>query len=135
MSEPFQKFNVLIVDDEMYVRELVEDMLLETGIFNFIIHASDGHEAWTKLQNMKFDLVILDINMPKKNGQELIEQLNLHNKLGEQKILISSGHLDSVGVKQAIEQNVKNFVIKPYSEETFVDKVYSLLGVDRKVVV
>ncbi len=133
MNQIDAKYSVLVVDDEALVRDLIEDMLLETGLFKFIIFASDGQEAWGKLQNQSFDLIILDINMPKKTGHELIELMNLHKKMGEQKILISSGHLDSMGVNLAIKQNVKNFIIKPFSSVSLTDKVFKLLGIERKV--
>jgi YesN/AraC family two-component response regulator len=127
------KYSVLIADDEDCVRELIEDILVETGMFKFIIHAKDGAEAWSKLQHQTFDLLILDINMPKTNGHELIKLLKFHKKLANQKVLISSGHLGSVGVKTFLENNVKDFIIKPYSPESFIEKVYGLLNIKAKL--
>ena len=67
--------NTLIVDDSQMVRDVLRDFLEAEGSFKIIGEAADGEEGVQKILSMDPDLVTLDIEMPKMNGLEVIEEV------------------------------------------------------------
>jgi len=67
--------NTLIVDDSAMVRDVLRDFLESEGSFNIIGEAVDGEDGIQKILSMNPDLVTLDIEMPKKTGLEVIEEV------------------------------------------------------------
>ncbi|MDR0324234.1 MAG: chemotaxis-specific protein-glutamate methyltransferase CheB [Treponema sp.] len=65
--------NTLIVDDSALVRQIIRDFLESDGNFRIIAEAADGEDGIQKILSLNPDLVTLDIEMPKKNGLEVIE--------------------------------------------------------------
>ena len=65
--------NTLIIDDSVMARNIIRDFLEEEGSFRIIGEAGDGEEGIQKILSLNPDLVTLDIEMPKKNGLEVIE--------------------------------------------------------------
>ncbi|MCL2765736.1 MAG: chemotaxis-specific protein-glutamate methyltransferase CheB [Treponema sp.] len=66
--------NTLIVDENIIVRKALKDFLEADGSFNIIGEAADGEEGLQKILSLNPDLVTLDIEMPKMNGFEVIEE-------------------------------------------------------------
>jgi CheY-like chemotaxis protein len=64
---------ILIVDDDLYIRELYEEVLKGEG--NEVETAVDGNEALEKLSKNTYDLVLLDVMMPKLDGLEVLGQI------------------------------------------------------------
>jgi two-component system chemotaxis response regulator CheB len=67
--------NTLIVDDSALARDILRDFLEGDGNFRIIGEAADGEEGIQKILSLNPDLVTLDIEMPKKNGLEVIEEV------------------------------------------------------------
>jgi two-component system chemotaxis response regulator CheB len=67
--------NTLIVDDSALARDIIRDFLEAEGSFHIIGEAADGEEGIQKILSLNPDLVTLDIEMPKKNGLEVIEEV------------------------------------------------------------
>ncbi|GAB5559178.1 MAG: hypothetical protein SynsKO_08250 [Synoicihabitans sp.] len=74
MSEDSNQFTALIVDDELYFRRFITQAIGKLGVNN-VVQASDGFEAVTQFEATKPDMVILDINMPNKDGLETLRDL------------------------------------------------------------
>ena len=76
---PAKKRKVLLVDDDPAIRQILVRLLSEE---NFeVLTAADGVEALEKANASKFDLVLLDLNLPVKNGWDTFEQLSMKNPL------------------------------------------------------
>jgi two-component system chemotaxis response regulator CheB len=73
------KINTLIVDDSALARDIIRDFLEADKTFNIIGEAIDGEDAIQKIMYLNPDLVTLDIEMPKKNGLEVIEAVMKEN--------------------------------------------------------
>ena len=65
--------HILVVDDDDRIKELVKQYLSENGYL--ITTAKDAFEAKDKIETIKFDLMVLDIMMPKKSGLELTSEI------------------------------------------------------------
>lgn len=74
MSTDSSNFTALLVDDELYFRRFISQVIGKSGVSN-IVQAADGFEAVTQSEATKPDMVILDINMPNKNGLATLRDL------------------------------------------------------------
>lgn len=75
-TAPVRRLRVLVADDSITTRTL-EKNILETAGFEVHV-AIDGVEAWERLNEMDFDVVISDVEMPNMNGLELVERIKSH---------------------------------------------------------
>ena len=66
---------VLIVDDSVFMRTVIRDMLAEDASIEIVGTAANGLDALEKIQSFSPDLVTLDIEMPKMNGLEVLKEL------------------------------------------------------------
>src|SRR5450759_356424 len=66
---------VLVVDDSAFMRKLIAEMVESNGAFRVIGTAGDGVEALQKVRSLKPDIVTLDIEMPRLNGLQALEQI------------------------------------------------------------
>jgi response regulator of citrate/malate metabolism len=124
----FNKSDVLIVDDDKDICEIFTEYCVSTRKFNKVIIAHDGSLATLKLQNQVFGLIILDMTLPKKNGFEvLMREFTEHNQNKKQNVLVISGTLEPDVVAKLIQNGIKNFLVKPVDEKTFVDKVNKMV--------
>lgn len=73
MDQPFQRKRVLLVDDEAYLREIYDIELTREG-FDMLL-AADGEEGLETIRKEKPDAILLDIQMPGKNGFDVLEAL------------------------------------------------------------
>ena len=80
---------VLIVDDARFFREMIKDILSELPVE--LDDAADGNEAWQKITTSMPQLVLLDLNIPGKNGKEILQSLQQNPQLDSVKVLAMSG--------------------------------------------
>lgn len=131
MNAP-QNDDVIIIDDDRGVIEILELYCENLGCFRNIIKAKDGSEASKKLANQKFSLILLDINMPKKSGVDIIKELtdkNHPNSLDS--VVIVSGELNKTVLAKAMKNGVKTFLVKPFDEDQFIERVKGVLAKTR----
>lgn len=127
---PFSDLEVLIVDDEEFCRTVVARLLRDLGIKK-IRHASDGYQG---LENLRFpyvaDVVVLDFNMPKMNGLEMLKKVR-EGSAGvdrDQTIAMLTGHADRELVSTAQALDVNAFMVKPTSLEILAGRLEHILG-------
>jgi two-component system LytT family response regulator len=104
--------NVLIIDDEPLARLLIANFLAQKEDYAIIGEASNGFEALKLIQQLKPDLIFLDIQMPKLTGFELLELLP------EAPAVIFTTDFDEFALK-AFEVHALDYLLKPFSEERF----------------
>lgn len=93
---------ILVAEDDFYLRDLYCELLKGEGFE--VDMASDGPEAFTKLKEGGFDLVLLDIMLPKISGLELLKKLKADPPLKENKIVV---FLTNLGTEDAIKEGFK----------------------------
>lgn len=104
------QYNILIVDDVEALRVTLSNELSSEG-YN-IKSASDGVEALLLLKHHHFDLVILDIKMPKMDGFEVLKEIK--QKFIATKVIMLSGFADLKNVVESRRLGADDFVSKPY---------------------
>lgn len=114
---------ILIVDDEVGVRELLGDALKIAGFST--VTASDGMSALTVIREKKPDLLIIDINMPLMDGFELVERIR---KNGDNTpALMLSARADRVDVTRGLTLGADDYVTKPFGLEELLLRVKAIL--------
>jgi len=113
-----QKMKVLIVDDDERVHDFLSPALNENGYSTTSCHSAG--EASTKLKNEAFDLLLIDINMPKRSGLDLVLEMRHEGTaphLAEKPIIVMSGYIDEH--EDSLKHfNSINYIEKPFNTET-----------------
>ncbi len=119
-AETKSKHKVLVVDDFENTRFVVKFSLEKEG---YIVHtAADGLEALQKLQQEDdYDLLIVDLNMPRMNGLQLIEELRKENLFKDRPIIILTTEIDNKKKEKAKDLKITGWIQKPYQLEEFLD--------------
>ena len=119
---------VLLVDDDHNVRQMARRMLERLGLS--VIDAEGGEQALETYQRLgdQISLVILDMTMPKMDGEETFRRLReLDSGV---KVVLSSGYSEQIASERFDEQSLAGFLQKPYRQVELVLCLKSLLGAD-----
>ncbi len=113
LRQQFSGCDVLLIDDDIFVREVTEELLHRVG-FNTVV-ASNGLEALELIQEreMPFDLVLTDLVMPLMGGMETTKEIRSCEGWSEVPILAMSGKTASEFREQCLEAGMDDFVEKP----------------------
>ncbi len=109
-------YKVLIIDDEQPARDVIRHYLKEHPELELRGEFSDGFSGLKAIQELKPDLVFLDVQMPKLTGLELLDLLE------NPPVIIFSTAYDQYAIK-AFEMNAVDYIMKPYSKERFSQAV------------
>lgn len=101
---------IMIADDHSMIREGLKQLLELEGDMKVVAEASNGKECLEIIGEVRPDVLLLDINMPEKNGLEVLEELNLTKK--RPKILILTVHNEMDYLLKAVEIGVDGYVLK-----------------------
>lgn len=123
--------DVLICDDDKGICEILKEYCENMGCFKNIVFAHDGITATQKLRNQKFALICLDMSMPKKTGYDLIGEFEPGSPNVKDNILVVSGTLEKELIAKILQSGVKSFMVKPFDEKQFQDKVLKILGAQK----
>jgi two-component system chemotaxis response regulator CheY len=123
---PDLQMRVLVVDDFPTMRRIVKTLLRQLGYTN-VIEAEDGQAGLAKLQNEKIDLVLLDWNMPKMTGLELLKAIRADDALQHIPVVMITAEGRKEDVLEAVKAGVNNFVVKPFTAETLEEKLAKVL--------
>ena len=126
------KYSLLIVDDEPEICEVLHEYMNSLGVFKYIVEAYDGVAATVKIVNQSFDIILLDINLPKKDGTKIVAQLAEINPKYINSVIIVSGELNEDAIKKIAKFGIKHFIVKPFDENTVKHKVLSVLKQNMK---
>lgn len=100
----------MIADDHSMIREGLKNLLELDGDIQVIAEAVDGEDCLNKLQVVKPDVLLLDINMPKKNGLEVLKSLK--SKKSKLKVLVLTVHNEIEYLMKAVDIGVNGYVLK-----------------------
>ena len=116
---------ILLAEDDKFIARAYKDGLEDEGFE--IITAEDGEEAWNKIQEGGFDLILLDIIMPGKDGFEILEDMKLEDI--NMPVMIISNLGQNEDIEKAKDLGAKDYLVKSkHSMAEVVDKVRSQLA-------
>jgi DNA-binding response OmpR family regulator len=120
------KTTILLVDDARFFRELLVDLLKDRGAN--LLTADCAEDAWVLLHKHSIDLLIVDINLPDKNGLELIQDIRADRDLKEVRILCISGvYRKDDDAKMAINAGADDFISKSFKPDDLSERIDKLL--------
>ena len=118
------KIHILIADDEDDLRTLLRHILTAQGYQ--ITSAMDGEEAIELLKREKFDVALLDIQMPNINGIEVLKYIKEH--CPHTKAVMLTGYADLKHAMEAKEFGARDFIGKPYKFEDVLSTIEHILA-------
>ena len=116
---------ILVVDDAAFMRMMVKDTLSKNG-YTDLYEAADGVQAVDTFNEVKPDLVIMDITMPNMDGLEALRTIMGSNPTA--KVVMCSAMGQEAMVIDAIKSGAKDFIVKPFKPERIITTVEQLLG-------
>ncbi|TWH64195.1 response regulator receiver domain-containing protein [Azomonas agilis] len=119
---------ILVVDDAAFIRDLVKKGLRTYFPDIQLEEAADGRKAQHLMQNMAFDLVLCDWEMPEMSGLELLGWCRVTAGLDQIPFIMVTSRGDKDHVVQAIQAGVTDYIGKPFSAEQLINKVRKALA-------
>lgn len=122
-----KEYNILIVDDEIIVRDLLKKNINNYNPLITVYLAKGGFEAADLLHSFKFEVVLLDINMPGIDGFEVCNKIKHDEITKNTKVIIISGLEASEFREKSIEAGAMEFLEKPISSKRLfevLDKIF-----------
>lgn len=124
-------FEVLIVEDDSMLRSALVESARTLGMK--VVESPDGFDAWTKIQNQVFEGMIIDMNLPRRPGHELVTMIRNGSRSNSSHctIVVLSGYLKRE-IVEGLAGKVEKAFTKPADIEEVVQKLYDLMLEKRK---
>ena len=108
-----EKIKVVMIDDNINLVEMVKEYFKENDCIDIVDVAYDGLEGFKKIsENNSYDLILLDLIMPKKDGIYVLEQMKKKNIT--KNVIVATSYNSSEVIRQVSEFGVNYFVLKPF---------------------
>ncbi|ACX52161.1 two component transcriptional regulator, winged helix family [Ammonifex degensii KC4] len=127
MQAKTEPARILIVDDEHRIREVLRKYLVAEGFG--VGEAADGEAALAEIRSGHWDLVILDIMLPKIDGWEVCREIR---KISDVPILMLTARGDEIDRVLGLELGADDYIVKPFSPREVVARVKAVLRRARK---
>ena len=118
--------NVLVVEDEPTMRQMLSEMLYAVGATR-VVEADDAESALEAFQQDSFQIVMLDLGLPDRDGHEVMKDIKAHNRQQHVVLVTADDSIDSI--QRAITAGANGYVVKPYSREKIQDVVNNYMMV------
>jgi len=118
---------ILLVDDFVSIRKTIKKELILSGAKQ-VDEAANGDEALKLLADVKYDAVLSDWNMPKKNGIELLKIIRADKELHNLPMMLITAETDRNMVTDAIKHKVNDFLVKPFTLQLLMERLELLLA-------
>lgn len=106
------KKSVLVVEDDVISQQLTNKLLTKFSLHVDVVNS--GRRAFAALSCNKYDLVLMDINLPDTNGIYIVDQIVSNNTINsDTPIVMLSGNKNRETVKEAIQRGAKGYIVKP----------------------
>jgi two-component system alkaline phosphatase synthesis response regulator PhoP len=117
---------ILVVDDEIYIVHILDFSLGMEGYE--VVTALDGEEALAKAFEVKPDLIVLDIMMPKVDGYETCKALKADERTKNIPVILLSAKGRNVDMQTGYDVGADEYITKPFSPRKLVDRINAMLG-------
>jgi two-component system chemotaxis response regulator CheY len=121
-----QAITIMIVDDELFYRQVLRDLLDQEG-FTVVAEAADGAEATAKFQAIRPRVVIMDIFMPEMNGIDATRAITALDKGAD--VLICSGVGYDDDINAALQAGARDILYKPFVAAEIAETICRVTGV------
>ncbi|KQV62636.1 MULTISPECIES: response regulator transcription factor [unclassified Caulobacter] len=118
---------ILVIDDDAVVRQFAELVLAQAG-YN-VSSAATAELGMRALQASRWDLVLLDINMPGMTGLDVL-RLRKHQRL-KAAVMMMTARDDAATVRQAMETGADGYMVKPFGPRDLLKRVEAMLNPEK----
>ena len=115
-------YNVLIADDNLQIVSILKEYCKKNN-FNVTL-AHDGEETLEKIRNNKFDIVLLDIMMPKKNGFDVCKEVRTFSNVP---IIMITARGEDFERIMGLETGADDYIVKPFSPGEVIARIHAIL--------
>jgi two-component system chemotaxis response regulator CheY len=113
---------ILVVDDYKTMIRIIRNLLKQLGFEN-VDEAADGGEAFGKMKERSYGLVISDWNMEPMTGYELLQKVRADEALNATPFIMVTAEAKSENVIAAKKAGVNNYIVKPFNAQTLKGKI------------
>lgn len=115
---------ILVADDMSTMRKKLMKTLRESGFTEFV-EAENGRVAWQKIESASppIGLVLSDWNMPEATGLDLLKRVRADGRFKTLPFVLITAESDNAQVVEAIQAGVTNYIVKPFTNETLMQKL------------
>jgi len=122
--ESARKANILVVDDELYIGDLIRDSLKDQG--HNVTVLNNGEEAIEKFKEHHFDIAFVDYMLPGCTGLEVIKHIRGHNP--HTSLILITGSVNSSVAESAVAEGATSFLQKPFTFDQIRNVVSTAIG-------
>ena len=117
--------NILICDDAAFMRMMIKDILSKNG-YNVVGEAENGAKAVEKYNELKPDLVLMDITMPEMDGIQALKKIKSGDPSAN--VIMCSAMGQQAMVIESIQSGAKDFIVKPFQADRVIEAVKKVVG-------
>jgi response regulator RpfG family c-di-GMP phosphodiesterase len=117
---------ILVVDDSLKIRQLLSQALLTEGFQ--VITAENGKQALRRIQDLRPDLILSDIDMPEMNGIDLCKNIHADPALSAIPFVMMSANADRAVMRRLLQWGAASYLIKPFNLEQVIITIEKLLS-------
>lgn len=116
---------ILVVDDSRIMRNIIKNTLTASKKWQYVdyLEACNGEEAFELLVKGGVDLLLLDWNIPKLNGIDLVRKLREDLRFLNLPIVMITSEAAKYSVIEAVKAGVNDYLVKPVSERSLLEKL------------
>lgn len=122
------KCNILVVEDNDLMRDLIVRFLRDEGCLTY--EARDGEEAlkMVNLLEKNLDLIVLDVNMPRKNGFEVLKTIKEDQNHKKIPVIMLTRRVTDADVNKGMSYGVLDYIAKPFKIEDLINRIIGVLN-------
>lgn len=115
-----------MIDDNVKLIDAVKEYFKNNNDINVVLEAHDGLEGFEIIKNKtdQYDIILLDLIMPKKDGIYVLEQMQRNNI--NKKVIVETSYNASEVIREVSEYDVSYFVLKPFDLDDLEKKIYDV---------
>jgi len=120
---------ILLIEDDLVDIMTVKRGFKELNVLNTLVITNNGEEALDYLKKPEQGLpcvILLDINMPKMNGHELLEHLNQHTVFKNIPVIMLTSSKEQQDVDNSFEKGISGYILKPVDYQQFLSSIQVL---------
>jgi DNA-binding response OmpR family regulator len=122
MSEPM----ILVAEDERDIRDLIVFTLQISGFR--VVDVSNGEEAFKKATEIKPDLILMDVRMPKMTGYEACQALKRQESTKDIPVIFLSAKGQETEINTGLEMGAEDYFLKPFAPDELSQRVNKVLA-------
>lgn len=123
--------NLMIADDHIMIREGIKQLLEFDGDMKVVLETGDGEECLKLLENNNPDVLLLDINMPTKNGIEVLTEIRKNGS--DLKVLMLTVHNEVEYLIKAIDIGVDGYILKDSESAELKKAIFGIMNGEKYI--